>query len=121
MIKVRTANAGTFLLKEFDGPLGTQGWQSVVSIYNNLNSQIKPDDDNDTLNGKVDPVKDDLQNKINAALDNTYVAPDVPEPTSKVDLASKNPADYQGLQDFYVAAFKAFRDAHNGKSSDTLG
>ena len=117
MIKIRGAEPGNFILVEFDTGSGTQGWQAVQTIYSSLNSQIHPDSSNDTVNGIIDPVKDDLQNKINSALDDTYVAPDIPEPVSKVDLSTKDPADYPALQDFYVAAFKAFRDAHNGKSA----
>jgi len=116
MIKVRAANPPVFSLREFNGPLGTQSWQAVLPIYSNLKDQIKPDGTNDTVNGIIDPVKDDLQTKINTAIDNTYIAHAVPEPTAlTVTSSSTNPADMPKLIVIYKEVFKAFRDARNGK------
>ena len=86
------------------------------SIITKLNGEMS----NEQANGVVDPVKDDLQNKINTALTNTYVAPDVALPDiSKyrgLKYPLQDPNDYPIIEDALKQVNTAFRNAFNSKT-----
>lgn len=130
MYNARMSNQVVFRLLNFDGDLGTSKWGEALAVYNavitkfnaNLNAS------NEEANAIIDPVKDDLQNKINDALTNTLVPPDIPLPdlskykalvnNNKYPL--KDPADYQPIEDALKAVNTQLRASFNGKKRDTI-
>jgi hypothetical protein len=70
MANARQANPVVFRVLNVDGGLGTSKWVDALAVYNGIITklQAEPNTSNDEANAIVDPVKDDLQNKINDAL-----------------------------------------------------
>lgn len=129
MANARQANPVVFRVLNFDGDLGTSKWVDALAVYNGIITklQAEPNTSNDEANAIVDPVKDDLQNKINDALTNTYVAPDIPLPdltqyrgvTGYQLRPLKSPTAYPIIEDAMKALNTTFRAAFNGRTRYT--
>lgn len=126
MVNLRQQNFVSFRLKEFDADLGTGSYNEALTVYNGVVTKLLPNLTNEELNATFDPVKDDLQNKINTAITNTYVPPNIPGPDLTkyrgLKYPLQDPNDYPIILDALKQSNTAFRAAFNGELREmTLG